>query len=280
MTIECSEDMRAAIDLGWEMGGVMRDYFGRPDLASERKGDGSLVTEADMFVSNYVIGFYRARNRGVVSEEVGRTAEYGDPDAEYLDPIDGTHDFSEGRMRKPRLSIAAFSLGSVLGGEIMRGVVNLPLLSSPRLLWAERGRGAFCLPERNGRAERLRVDATARKGIILVSERRHTYADFIEAHGLRTVGFGGIVFKACAVADPRLMETQKSVAMRAGEQVIGFVSDSASAHDYAAAAIVREAGGLACGMDGGPLRLGSGKQGCIFANNQATRDLLIESLRA
>jgi fructose-1,6-bisphosphatase/inositol monophosphatase family enzyme len=280
MSIEKSGHMQTAIDLGWEMGDVMERYFNQKVLASEQKGDGSPVTEADMFVSKTVVDFYQARGRGVVSEEEGRTAEYGDLNAEYLDPIDGTKDFKEGRNRNPRQSIAAFSLGSVVEGQFTRGVINLPLLSSPRQYWAEQGVGAYRTMEQGGRETRLKVNPNLTEGIILVSENRHPYIDYIEAHGLRTLRLGGAVFKACTVADPGLLETQTTTELLDDEQVIGFLSDSASTHDYAAAAaILQNAGGVACGIDGNPLSLKDGKNGCVFANSDVVRRLLVDAMR-
>jgi len=281
MSVEKSSEILIAIDMGWEMGDVMKQYFDQRTLASEQKGDGSPVTEADIFISEAVVNAYRSKGRGVVSEEEGRTAQYGDPNAEYLDPIDGTKDFEEGRSRNPRQSIAAFSLGSVVGGQFIRGVVNLPLLSSPRQYWAELGTGAYRVMERGGPETKLQVNQGLTEGVILVSENHHPYIDYIEARGLRTVRLGGAVFKACAVADPSLMETQDSIVLPADEQVIGFLSDSASAHDYAAAAaITHSAGGIACGIDGSPLSLKAGKNGCIFATNDLVGGLLVDAMRA
>lgn len=273
--------MSTATGLGWKMSVVMKRYFDQMTLASEQKGDGSPVTEADTFISEAVVNFYRSTGRGVVSEEEGRTAQYGDPNAEYLDPIDGTKDFEAGRRRNPRQSIAAFSLGSVVGGQFYRGVVNLPLLSSPRQYWAELGTGAYRVMQQGGQEIKLQVNRGLTEGVILVSENHHPYIDYIEARGLRTVRLGGVVFKACAVADPSLMETQHSAILPSDEQVIGFLSDSASTHDYAAAAAIAEgAGVIACATDGGPLSLRAGKNGCIFAANNLVRNLLVDAMRA
>lgn len=273
-----SAEMQFAIDCGQEMGGVMQDYFQRPDLGRSDKTDGSPVTEADLFISDAVVRLYEAVGRRVVSEERGRTGEYGDLYAEYLDPIDGTKDFEDGRLRDPRVSIAAFSLGSVEDGRFHRGVVNLPLLQTPRMYWAESEQGAYRrFPGEDDQS--IRVDTTREEGVVLVSENDHPYIDFLDRQdGIRTVRLGGAVFKACAVADPSLIETQSGLLLP-GEQVIGFLSDSASAHDYtAAAAITQQAGGVAWGLDGGALSLGKGKNGCVFANNQKVGRLLVAAM--
>jgi fructose-1,6-bisphosphatase/inositol monophosphatase family enzyme len=227
-----------------------------------------------------VTAFYKERGRDVVSEERGGTADYGTLDAEYIDPIDGTRNFVNNRVGIDRQSLAAFSLGSVTTGRVARGVVNFPLLRRPRLYWAEEGQGAFRVLEKNGSEARLEVDPTMTSGVVGVSENTHQYVDRLALHtGLTVVRLSGAVFKACSVADPTLVSDFDPALMLPGEQVIGFISTSAQPHDYLAAErIVEEAGGEACGLDGGPLPLGAGKHGCVFANSERTRDLLLEAL--
>jgi len=119
------------------------------------------------------------------------------------------------------------------------------------------------------------------RGAILVSENSYPHIDRLAAKGLTVVRLGGAVFKACSVADPSLIHDFDSTLLPPGEQVIGFVSPSAAAHDYKAAErVVKSAGGFACGVDGGELRLTKGKHGCVFANSEDTRDLLLEAMRA
>jgi len=273
-----SAEAQANITLGWDMGDMMVGYFNLAELPEELKADQSLVTAADIAISNAVVRFFQAQGRNVVSEESGRTAEYGDPDAEYLDPLDGTADFAEAR-KLGRQSIAAFSLGSSVDGEVVRGVVNLPLLRVPRLYWAENGVGAFRVMERGGQPERLECEPQSKGGVILVSENRHPYIDRLQAMGYTTVSLGGAVFKACCVADPNLVSDFNSDLLPPDERVVGFVSDSAQAHDYAAAqAIAENAGVLVCGVDGGKLPLTAGKHGCVFAASEIARDDMIEAI--
>lgn len=280
--VEKSAEMQTGIDLGWRMGDVMYGYFWQEGLRSELKQeDLTIVTEADLDISDQVIAFYRATGRGVVSEERGRTAEYGALDAEYLDPIDGTKDFDDNREGADRQSIGAFSLGSVVGGHVVRGVVNMPILHVPRLYWAEEGRGAYRVMKKGGAETQLHVDPTITKGAILVSENSYPHIDRLAAKGMRVIRLGGAVFKACSVADPGLIHDFDPSLLPPGEQIIGFVSPSAAAHDYKAAErIVKSAGGFACGVDGGELPLAKGKHGCVFANSEATRDLLLEAMQA
>ncbi len=281
MSVEASQEVRTNIDLAWDMGEKIEEYFHLADLREETKPDESIVTDADLAVSDAVIHFFRAMGRNVVSEERGRTAEYGDPNAEYLDPIDGTNDFVKAR-KIGGYSIAAFSLGSAIEGHVRRGVVNLPLLRVPRLYWAEEDIGAFRVRERDGEPERLHVATEAKgKGAILVSENSHPYIDRLKAMGFTTIALGGAVFKACAVADPSLLESHGLMLLPPGERVVGFISDSAQAHDYAGAKpIVEGAGGFACGTDGTELQLTAGKHGCVFAVSESTRDGMLEAINS
>ncbi len=278
MSVEMSREMHTNIDLAWDMGEKIKKYFHLADLPEETKPDESIVTAADLAVSDAVIHFFGAMGRNVVSEERGRTAEYGDPNAEYLDPIDGTNDFVKAR-KIGGYSIAAFSLASAIEGHVRRGVVNLPLLHVPRLYWAEEDGGAFRARKRDDEPERLQVAMeTKGKGAILVSKNSLPYIDHLEAMGFTTIALGGAVFKACAVADPSLLESHGRMLLPPGERVVGFVSDSAQAHDYAGAKpIVENAGGFTCGTDGAELQLTAGKHGCVFAAGERARDAMLEA---
>lgn len=282
MAVSRSVEAGVAIELGWDMGETMQYYFDldEDEFEEETKPDGTPVTGADKIINRDTIQFFTQRGRRVAGEE-GGTTEYGDPDAEYLDPLDGTRNFLRARAAGLRNSHAAYSLGGVDEGQFTRGVANFPLLTVPRMYWAERGRGAYRIMERDGEERRLEVDTELESGIVLVSERYRPYMKpLVEQEGLRAVRCGGAVFKACAVADPSIMETQAKIVLGAGEQIIGFLSDNAHAHDYAAAVtIVREAGGIACNLTGGELQLTTGRHGCIFANNENVRDRLLEVMR-
>lgn len=270
-----SSELASAIDLAWRMGGVMRDYFTRAELAQKFKADGSIVTEADQAISQLVVQAYAARGRAVVSEE-GGSAPHGTPDAEYLDPIDGTSDFEQGRRRQPPQSVASMALGSVQQSRFVRGVVNFPLLLQPRLYWAEAGRGAHYLLEPAGRPVPVRV-ATQQRGIVLVTAggRPLSILPRLAELGFTPLPYKGAIFKGCCVADPSLIAVgHQEVPL--DQPVVGFLSESAWPHDYAASAVmVREAGGFACGLDGGELLLTGGKNGCIFANTADNQDLFL-----
>jgi fructose-1,6-bisphosphatase/inositol monophosphatase family enzyme len=276
--------MQTNIDLSWDMGDVMHaDYWQEGPLRKVLKPDGTIALETDLKVSDEVVAFFAARGRGVVSEEEGRTAEYGALDAEVLDPIDGTKNFDDSRSlpRKLRQSIGAFSLGSAVNGRIARGVINLPVLRVPRLYWAEEATGSFRVMRRNEPEERLEVNPDLQRGVILASANEHPYKERLRKMGFIVIGLDGIVFKAACVADPSLLPDFDSTLIPANETVIGMLSDSAQPHDYAAAErVVESAGGFAFGINGGALPLTEGKHGCGFANSERTRDYLLEAMGA
>jgi len=286
MGVHKSAEMSVDIDFAWQMGEVMGAHFRAENLAVGRKPDDTDVTAADLDISARTAAFYAQRGRPVVSEERGGTAPYGTRTAKYLDPIDYTKDFVAAR-RERRTSAAAFSLGNVVGGEFRGGVVVLPLLEKPHLYWGEQGAASRRVLRRGGLEWSLGVDHGARTGIVLVSENDYPHIERLRRmDGITPVRLGGAVFKALCVADPDLLETAPGVRAPRGQQVIGFVSPSAAAHDYAAAVpIVRNAkrnggGGYACALDGNELPLKAGKHGCIFAANEFVRDLLVGVMQA
>ncbi|HSX33603.1 MAG TPA: inositol monophosphatase family protein [Candidatus Saccharimonadales bacterium] len=276
-------DLTFATKLARDQGEVMLEYFQQADLAVGDKADAygtTTVTEADEQVSRNVVAAYAVKGCGVVSEERGRTAEYGDPNAMYLDPIDGTDDFVLGRSRSPRQSLAMFSLAQVVDGRPVIGVVNAPLLKQPRLYTAAEGLGAFCAA--NGDLTRIRTDTGPTEGIVLVSHSTRMDTERFAAKGFRPLPLGGSVFKACAVVDSTLLKTFDDVphAQIEGLPVVGYVSLSTWAHDHAAAAVIaRGAGAIVTGKDGGELSLQYGKQGCIFAVNDRVHAQLVDILQ-
>ena len=272
-----SSEMRTNITIAHRMGDVMARYFERKDIGEHNKTDNTVVTDADLAISDEVVDFFRSIGRSVVSEEQGGTAQYGALNAEYLDPIDGTYDFCQSR-ELGKQSLAAFSLGSVIDGQMVRGVVDLPLIKDPCLYYAEIETPSFRIDRKTGEQKRIEV-AEDEKGIVLVSTNHHAYIGRLAKMGFETIGLDGAVFKACSVADPELISRYSPQLQVKHKRVVGFVSTSAQPHDYVAAAVIaRSADGIACGLDGGELNLSEGKHGCVFANNIVVKNLLLESV--
>jgi fructose-1,6-bisphosphatase/inositol monophosphatase family enzyme len=287
MNVPKSAAMETNISLGREMGDVMLEYFTTKNLPQAIKTEEdplsgkphrSIVTAGDQVISDRVVAFFAIQDRPVASEEQGGTAVYGTPDAEYLDPINGTKNVVEARRLLDSQSIGAFSLGSAVGGRLVRGVVNFPLLDRPRLYWAEEGRGAFRVMDGHYEEGRLQINPEPTRGIVLVAENNSPHAARLQAAGLTPLKQFGAVFKACCVADPNLL-AEYDPQVLPGDAVVGFLSASTQAHDYAAAKVlISEAGGLACSLSGDDLALTAGRHGCLFANSPATRDRILDAI--
>lgn len=272
------EDMRFAEELANEQSSVMVRYFHGDHLAVDTKAGGSSVTAADRAINQAIIEAYQARDRKVVGEE-GGNAPYGTRDAIYVDPIDGTSDFVAGRSRSPRQSIAALAMGDVRGGIPQMGTISFPLLKSPRTYQAVRGGGAFRI--QNGRREKLpQLDKRPNTGIVLVSNKPRPHIDRLKEMGFVTLGLKGAVFKASCVADPELLKAVNPNLNPDNLPIVGWVSDSAWAHDYAATTVLaREVGAYATGLNSQPPSLRAGKNGCIFAINEYVRANLATAMR-
>ena len=108
----------------------------QPGIIAEIKPDHSPVTEADREGERLIARMLTEAfpDDGVLGEE-GASAESRSVRRWIIDPIDGTRDYVRGRPLWANL------IALEAGGEIVAGVVNLPLLGS--LYVAGRGGGAF-----------------------------------------------------------------------------------------------------------------------------------------
>lgn len=138
----------------------------RAGLTPERKGDGTLVTEADRGAEALLRERIARRDPrdAVLGEEAGETpgvpgASGGDGGGAggvrwLLDPVDGTHNFVRG------IPVWATLIACAVGGEVVVGVASAPALDTR--WWAGRGLGAYrggCA--RGGAGERIHVTDTA-----------------------------------------------------------------------------------------------------------------------
>jgi myo-inositol-1(or 4)-monophosphatase len=136
-----------AVDLAEQAAGLALDYFRHAQ--ARRKGDGSLVTEADEAADRLIVQSIRQSYPGhaILSEE-GFTGY--DPGPEFtwvIDPIDGTTNFARG------LPVWGVSIGVLRHGAPWVAALHFPGLDERYTAMA--GQGAL----RNG--ERLAVDPDA-----------------------------------------------------------------------------------------------------------------------
>jgi len=108
----------------------------RTGLEVDRKGDGTLVTQADRAIERVLRERITAAHphHGLVGEEYGPEAANASV-RWYLDPIDGTHNFVRG------IPVFATLIGVERDGELQAGVVSAPALG--RRWYAWRGGGAW-----------------------------------------------------------------------------------------------------------------------------------------
>lgn len=123
-------------------------YYRSGSLGTERKRDGTVVTQADKTIEQMAIARVKASGLplDVVGEETSAEAPMGPATngraRMIIDPIDGTEEFTRG--------IPTF--GTLIGieenAEIVAGMVSAPALGGGTRWWAYRGEGAWRGEER------------------------------------------------------------------------------------------------------------------------------------
>jgi histidinol phosphatase-like enzyme (inositol monophosphatase family) len=125
-----------AVDLVRRAGALTLEWFRRDDLAIDRKGDGTPVTQADKAAERFL--------REQLADRFGDDAVVGEEEADtagtsgrtwIIDPIDGTKAFTHGVP----LYCNLLALEDEAGGAI--GVINMPALGET--VYAGRGLGCF-----------------------------------------------------------------------------------------------------------------------------------------
>lgn len=131
-----------AVEAARRAGDLTLEWYQRPDLAVERKPDGTPVTGADTEAERLLRGLIGERFPGdpVLGEEGG--LQEGIPTGPerggrlwVIDPIDGTKAFTQGVPLFSNLVALVDEHGPAVG------VINLPALGE--CVWAGRGRGAW-----------------------------------------------------------------------------------------------------------------------------------------
>jgi fructose-1,6-bisphosphatase/inositol monophosphatase family enzyme len=133
-TPSLDDDLALALRLADEASAVALAYF-EQGVGTRRKGDGTVVTDADVEVERLLTAALAAERPGdaVLGEELGGSGH--SPRRWILDPIDGTRNFVAGR---PDWGV---HIALEDAGDITVGVVTRPVLAAR--WWAGRGRGAF-----------------------------------------------------------------------------------------------------------------------------------------
>ena len=252
--------LAAALGAAAEAGAIHRSHFRRPDLAVERKADGTPVTPADRLAEEAVrecLG--RATPElGCLGEELGQ--EGSERDRWIIDPLDGTKNFVAG------LPYFAVLIALELDGELALGLVHAPLLGPGAGLgaaapsadgtargetwWAARGHGAWAgtgtRPE-TCRQRRLAASAESELGRAFLS---HGGLRRIQALGLWP-RFGALVG---AVGRTRGFGDFWGHVLVAEGRCEAMVEGAVALHDVAPIKVlVEEAGGVFLTRGGAPL---------------------------
>jgi myo-inositol-1(or 4)-monophosphatase len=242
----------AAVELARAAGAILREGYGRAH-APERKGRTDLVTEYDRRSERLVLEGIRQRYPGhsILAEESGAHAG-GAEDAAgevrwVVDPLDGTTNFTH------NYPFFCVSIGAESGGRLAAGAVYDPVRDE--LFAAAVGHGATL----NGRAIRVSDIARVDDALLVTG-----FPYDVREHPERSLPlFEAFLVRAQAIR--RDGSAALNLCYLACGRFDGFWEMSLSPWDMAAGVLlVREAGGLVTGYDGGEFQL-DGRQ--ILASN-------------
>ena len=235
-----------ASEMARAAGALLRAHY-QSGVATEYKGEVDIVTVADRESEKLLVDRLRAQwpDYGIVGEE-GTRARMECEYRWYIDPLDGTTNFSHG--------FPAFCVSMGLehrppgtpadeDGELIAGVVYDPLRDE--MFLAEKGRGAFL----NGKPIHVSATKTLAESLIATgfpSRKRHSspnvhfYQEItLRSHGVRRAGSAALdlAYTACGRLD-------------------GYWEFKLNSWDTAAGVLlVREAGGTVTYVDGNPFHL-------------------------
>jgi len=214
--MEAGEELVRAVEAAREAEEIINHYYGRsPEV--RLKDDETPVTVADVEAEKAIREILEQAfpDHGFYGEESG-LSDRGAESLWIVDPIDGTKSFIRG---SPFFST---QIALLRGGELVLGVSNAPVFAE--LAAAEKGRGASINGER---VQVSGIDDLAGVGRLVRSvDRTRGYGDFFHYHQLA-----------------------------AGRLDVVLESDVAIYDVAALAVVVREAGGRATALDGGPITL-------------------------
>ncbi|MCE9547413.1 MAG: inositol monophosphatase [Planctomycetia bacterium] len=218
-------------------GKVLLEFLGRYSV--RKKGPGDLVTDADL-AAEQLIRQIVARDfpdHGFIGEESSNAVT---PDCEfvwYVDPLDGTMNYVRG------LGHFAVSIAVAQRGELVAGVIYDPLTDECYTATAGGGSQLNGHPIKTSNTTAL-ADAMVAVGMPVHAQRgQPAVEEFLNVlarcQGVRRMGSSAL--NLCYVADGRFD---------------AYWDTKTSAWDVAAGVlIVREAGGIVSGPEGGPFRL-------------------------
>ena len=238
-----------------EAGRIIMAHFGRHEQMVA-KGRGNFVTEADLAAEQAVLDLLRREypKHGVLSEETAAGTRRERGWLWVVDPLDGTHNFSQG------IPHFAFNIALCHDGEPVLGLTYAPATGEEFMAREGNGLTANGVPARASRTPSLKESVL---GIDLgYDDRRAAYLISLLAElwpgmqSVRVMGSAalGLAYAACGRYDV-------------------FAHHFLYPWDIAAGiALVREAGGAIFDRGGGPISIGS--QGVVAGAPAAVDDFL------
>ena len=241
---------------------VSRDFGEVENLQVSQKGPADFVTRADRKAEKVVVEeLKKARPKwGFLLEEGGEIAGTDGQHVWVVDPIDGTTNFIHG------IPHFAVSIGLTRNGEPVAGVIYNPI--TDELFAAERGGGAY-LNDRRLRVSGRRDISDAAIACGIPHRGRGDHAEFrrelaqvqVKAAGIRRAGTASL-----------------DLAWVAAGRLDGYWERGLQPWDICAGIVmVREAGGFAADIDGGPNVMNTGD---IMAGNEHMQAQLKACIKA
>jgi myo-inositol-1(or 4)-monophosphatase len=249
----------AATEIARQAGALLMEYFVRR-IGYEYKGDVDLVTEADRASEALITKQIRSRwpHHDIVAEEGTRVSAGGEY-RWYVDPLDGTTNFSHG------FPVFCVSLALERAGERILGVVYDP--TRDEMFCAERSSGT----QLNGSPIAVSNVAKLQESLLATgfpSHKRHKNPNIhfyhqltLRSHGVRRAGSAAL-----------------DLASVAAGRFDGFWEFNLNPWDTAAGVLlVEEAGGRISDLHGGPFRSDSRE---TAASNGHIHDALLREFQA
>lgn len=249
-----------AVEIATRAGDILRSYWGKLTKITSKTTYWDLVTEADLASEAFILQALKEKfpSHAILSEEAGLLKGSASPYQWFVDPLDGTTNFTH------QYPMVAVSIGLVIQGVPSVGVVYNPILSE--LFEAVKGEGA----KLNGHPIQISSINHLEKSLLATGfayDRRETqdnnYAEFCRltqsSQGVRRGGAAAI-----------------DLAYVAAGRFDGYWERGLKPWDLAAGVVlVQEAGGLVTSYEGGSFDMHSGR---ILASNSLIHTRLIEEL--
>jgi myo-inositol-1(or 4)-monophosphatase len=265
MTLDRQATLDTAVAIAREAGALLMDGFGREKEIQTKSSSVDFVTQYDLAAEALILERLRAAfpDHGFVGEE-GTDETGAQPYVWYIDPLDGTNNYSHG------FPVFCVSMALYEGPRPLVGVIYDP--TRDECFTATAGGGARLLAR--GESRQLSVSQEETLGLALLATGFpydvHTspldngayVARFIKrAFGLRRAGSAAL-----------------DMAYVAAGRLDGYWEFKVSAWDVAAGILlVREAGGMATYVDGAPLTLE--RKFHILASNGRLHEQMLAVIR-